>query len=177
MSGKITIVTEKEKSKSVPLKPKKAVFYCIKPDESQNFLFDSFHNEKIFCSHITLAFKPNAEMRKYFNKIVGESHILTVKHILKKESICSVAVLSSEDLSPHYFGDSEMHLTISTNGTPPSISNDVINEYNNFGSIYNEDGSKSIEQYLIDHEIKGKICGAIYGKDGLVYVDDPRFLK
>ena len=70
-----------------------------------------------------------------------------------------------------------MHLTISTNGNPPSISNDVINEYNDFGSILREDGSKSIEQYLIDHEIEGKICGAVYGQNGLVYVDDSRFLK
>ena len=38
-------------------------------------------------------------------------------------------------------------------------------------------GSMSIEHYLIDHEIKGKICGAIYGKNGIVYVDDSRFLK
>ena len=137
--SKVIVSTEKEKCKNIPSKPKKAVFYCVKPDESQSFLFDSFQNEKIFCSHITLAFKPNKDMREYFNKLVGESYTLTVKHILKKASVCSVAVLSSEDLSPHYFGDSEMHLTISTNGTPPSISNDVINEYNNFGSIFNED--------------------------------------
>ena len=98
--SKVIIVTEKEKCKSIPSKPKKAVFYCIKPIESQEFLFDSFKNEKMFCTHITLAFKPSKEMREYFNNIVGETHTLSVKHILKKEK--PVRLLYYQVILPEY---------------------------------------------------------------------------
>lgn len=147
-------------------KPKKPQFYALKVGVNEKS-FKKYIMKDVFLSHITLLYKPSTEDISMMNQSVGSEIVLKSKHILVKKGVGSTLVFDS---IPIYFEASEPHLTISTNGQPPAVSNSIINEYNS-----NEDSD--IECIPFEVELKGIVCGAVYGKKGLTFVANPEWLK
>ena len=147
-------------------KPKKPQFYAVKVGANKK-LFKKYLMKDVFLSHVTLLYKPNSEDISMMNLSVGSEIVLKSKYILVKESVGSTLVFEG---LPIYFESSEPHLTISTNGQPPAVSNSIINEYNS-----NEDSD--IECIPFEIELKGTVCGAVYGKKGLTFVANSEWLK
>ncbi len=147
-------------------KPKKPQFYAIKVGANKR-LFKKYLMKDVFLSHITLLYKPNSEEIDFMNKSVGSEVVVKSKYILLKDGVCATLVF--EPIS-NYFELSEPHLTISTDGQRPAISNSIIEEYNSVEET-------EIKCIPLELELKGTVCGAVYGKGGLTFVKNPEWLK
>ena len=145
--------------------PKQVQFFAIKPtnDLSNNFEFTMKNKH---CSHITMIFKPKGENKDRFMNIVGKEFTVKSKYLLQKKGVVSVLVLDSIN---EYCGDSEPHITIETDGQAPSVSNDIIKQWN--------EGSEDIVCTPMSLEFSGILCGAVYGKKGLTYVSNRDWLN
>ena len=150
---------------SVIDKPKKPQFYAIKLSVNKE-MFSKYIMKESFLSHVTLKYKPQREEIEAFNAIVGSEVTLKSKYILTKDGVGSTLVF--QDVK-EYFGESEAHLTISTNGQSPSISNDIIIQHN--------ERMGEIKCIPFELKLSGIICGAVYGKKGLTFVSDAKWLR
>jgi len=147
-------------------KPKKPQFYAIKVGVNKK-MFKKYIMKDIFLSHITLLYKPDSDEIRFMNKFVGSEIAVKSKYILLKDGVCATLVFEP---IINYFESSEPHLTISTDGQKPSISNAVINQYNSVGE-------GQVKCIPLEIELKGTVCGAVYGKSGLTFVKNPEWLK
>jgi 2'-5' RNA ligase len=147
-------------------KPKKPIFFAIKVSVNKS-KFKKYIMQDSFMHHVTIAYKPEQDIKELMLNLVGNKKTLKAKYILKKDNVGSVLVF---DDIPEYFELTEPHLTISTNGQAPAVSNEIIKEYN-------ADPNCGIKCIPVDMELSGKICGVVYGKSGATYVSDRRWLK
>jgi len=147
-------------------KPKKPQFFAIKVNVNKK-LFKKFIMGETFLSHVTLLYKPTKDDIDMMAYSVGSQVILKSKYVLLKPNVGATLVFEPINI---YFEMSEPHLTISTNGQRPAVSNDIIKEYNSS----NETDIKCIP---FEMEQEGIVCGAVYGKGGLTFVSDAKWLK
>jgi len=145
-------------------KPKKPAFFAAKPKKDMTSLasiseIQDDNKLSIYCSHITLLFKPKGENKQLLKDVCGDGLVLKSKYILYKKGIGATLVL--EDC-PFYMESTEPHITIWTNGHQPVISNDIINEFNA--------GNSDI--VCVEHvkEIECVISAAVYGRNGINFV-------
>lgn len=98
--------------------------------------------KKVFCEHLTLAFKPTPETLTLINVIEGEDvniHLLTRFWDNGIEAVLC-EIFKSDKTTKVYCANKYPHITISTDDKPPKFSNDLLANRNS-PSIQSQDFS------------------------------------
>jgi len=157
-------------------RPKKPAFFCVPVStDLTDPIFDKcqqrFELANKYGTHVTLLFKPKGVNKMDLMARMGKEVVLTPLYILGRAAQ-GCTVVFSIDCPDLYREGSRPHVTIGTGaGYPPNVSNHIIEDWlsgNNEDVTYIETDMPPI---------KGVVSAAIYGKQGLAYVDQKDWVR